>query len=214
MRLKLLALLAVLALVGLGSHQALASIEGPPQGEPASVANQDGEEIAQISVSEVQDPFEDFGEFSEPDPNTRYVAYEITVDNTGERPFEFSPYDIFIVDSAGRTYGSTYVGVDDDFAEDNPELEERNMSPGEDTSGLLYFVIWEDAEITDVLYQSSANDTSVLVSIADLGSGRAATGGTHEHEEASPAADEDEDSSGASVDVKVDDDEEDATPES
>lgn len=229
MRLKIFAILAILALVGAGGSRALASVDGPAQGEPASVVSLEGEEIATISVTDLQDPFEEYSDFTEPEEGARFVMVAIEVENTGDRPFEVSPYRFFVRDTLGRTYGSGFLSVDDDFEEENLPLEDRNMSSGETHSGVLYFVVAEDAVLSDVLYQSSDNDTSVLISIADLNESEAGGGGGGSDDEATPdddaAADEDDSSSaddedsddntGSDVDSDdSDDDDAESTPES
>lgn len=230
MRLKLFAILALLALVGAGGGRALASVSGPEQGEPQAIVDIEGNEIAALTVTDLVDPFEEYGEFTEPEEGTRFVLATIEVENTGERPFEFSPFDIFVRDTLGRTYGSTFVSVEDDFEEENPELEDRNMSSGETHSGVLYFVVAEDAELSDVLYQSTGNDTSVLNSIADLSSGGAPAddAAAGDDADATPATDDADaaDDAGTDTDADADaeetveadddaaDDDADATPES
>ena len=177
MRLKVIAILALLALVGaagLGGSRALASVNGPAQGDPASVINFDGDELATITVTDIQDPFEEYSEFSEPEEGTRFVMAQIEVENTGERPFEFSEFDVYVRDTLGRTYGSTFISPEEGFEEENPPLEGSNMGSGDTISGALYFVVFEDADLSDVLYQSTGNDTSVLISIADLNESEAA----------------------------------------
>jgi hypothetical protein len=216
MRLKLFAILAILALIGAGGSRALASVNGPDQGEPASVVNFDGDELATITVTDLQDPFEEHSEFSEPEEGTRFVMAQLEVENTGERPFEFSEYDVYVRDTLGRTYGSTYVSPEEDFEEENPPLEGSNMGSGDSISGALYFVVFEDAELSDVLYQSTGNDTSVLISIADLNESEAGGGDdTDAGDDATPDSDDadtgdddaaaDEDDSSSADDEDADD---------
>lgn len=201
MRLRLLAILAILALVGASGSQALASVNGPAQGDPASVINFDGDELATITVTDLQDPFEEYSEFSEPEEGTRFVMAQIEVENTGERPFEFSEYDVYVRDTLGRTYGSTYVAPEDDFEEENPPLEGANMGSGDSISGAIYFVVFEDADLSDILYQSTGNDTSVLISIADLNESEAGGGGSDDAD----AGDEDATPDGDDADTGDDD---------
>jgi len=214
LKLKLFAILALLALVGAGGGRALASVSGPAQGEPQAIVDLEGKEIAALAVTDLVDPFEEYSEFTEPDEGTRFVLVTVEVENTGERPFEFSPYDIFLRDTLGRTYGSTFISVEDDFEEENPTLEDRNMSSGETHSGVLYFVVAEDAELSDVLYQSRGNDTSVLNSIADLSSGDSGPAPAEDQtddaaDDATPA-DDDADAADDGDDDAGDDDEADA----
>jgi hypothetical protein len=210
MRLRFIAILALLALVGaagLGGGRALASVNGPEQGEPASVLNFDGDELATITVTDVQDPFEEYSEFSEPEEGTRFVMAQVEVENTGERPFEFSEYDVYVRDTLGRTYGSTFISPEEGFEEDNPPLEGSNMGSGDTISGALYFVVFEDAELSDVLYQSTANDTSVLISIADLAESETGSAGGDD-EDAGTGGDEatpDDDAAATEDDSSADD---------
>lgn len=214
MRLRIVAILALLALIGAGSGRALASVDGPAQGEPAAVYDLEGNEVATFTVTDLQDPFEELSDFFEPEEGTRIVLAEIEVENTGERPFEFSEFDLYVRDTLGRTYGSTFVSATEDFEADNPELEGSNMGSGDTVSGVLYFVVVEDAELSDVLYQSNANDVSVLVSIADLNPSDGAAG--DDDAAADDSAADDDDNDGSADDENADDDSDDAeaTPES
>ena len=212
MRLKVIAILALLALVGaagLGGGWALASVNGPAQGDPASVINFDGDELATLTVTDIQDPFEEYSEFSEPEEGTRFVMAQIEVENTGERPFEFSEFDVYVRDTLGRTYGSTFVSPEEGFEEENPPLEGSNMGSGDTISGALYFVVIEDADLSDVLYQSTGNDTSVLISIADLNESEAAPAGGSDDEDADTGDEDatpDEDDSASADDEEAADD--------
>jgi hypothetical protein len=133
---------------------------------------------------------------------------QLEVENTGERPFEFSEYDVYVRDTLGRTYGSAFVSPEEGFEEDNPPLEGSNMGSGDTLSGALYFVVFEDAELSDILYQSSGNDTSVLISIADLTESEASGGDTGDDAEADEedATPEGDDAGTGDDDAAADDD--------
>src|SRR5688572_5935934 len=97
MRRVMLVLAVMMAILGLAGNGRVAAQEGGfgtnPIGEPVPIYNVDGDEVAQVTVDEVIDPFEDFEEFSEPAEGERFVLAAITVENTGERPYEFSQDD-------------------------------------------------------------------------------------------------------------------------
>lgn len=165
----------VLALVGFGGlgarAQALAqdgAAFGSNQiGDTVTVVNAEGDPIAEVSVTEVIDPFEDYDEFSAPLEDERFVLAVIEIENTGERPFEFSHYDFYILDSLGRASSSNFSSRTEDSIEEYPDLVSTDMNAGESVSGAILYRVAADAELVQ-LYYSFYSDVSHLYLLADL----------------------------------------------
>lgn len=143
------------------------SIAANPVGEPVTVYNAQADEAAQFTVTEVVDDFEDYAEFYEPQRNERYVFVAVEIENTGERSYEFLPYDLFLLDSVGELHSQGFVQRSDSSMVDIPELAEADMLPGESVSGGMVFVVPNDAELVQVVFLPY-NDVRQLYLLADL----------------------------------------------
>jgi len=164
-----------LALVGFGGlggrAQAFAQDDdafGSNQiGDTVTVFNAEGDPIAEVTVTEVIDPFEDYEEFSAPLEDERFVLALIEIENTGERPFEFSHYDFYVLDSLGRAASANFSSRTEDSIEEYPDLVSTDMNAGETVSGAIVYRVAADAELVQ-LYYSFYSDVSHLYLLADL----------------------------------------------
>lgn len=207
MRRALLVIAVLLAITGLAGNGRVAAQEGGfgtnPIGEPVPIYNVDGDEVAQVTVDAVIDPFEDYEEFGEPAEGERFVLAAITVENTGERPYEFSHYDFYLIDSLGRAGSANFVSRSEDSIDEYPDLESTNMNGGETVSGAVLYRVAEDAELTQ-LYYSFYGDIPQLYTLADLSGGAGGAdaddddGGNDDADE-TPVADDAGDSDAAAI---------------
>jgi len=156
---KLSLIATILILLGVGATVTVAQEEDTPRpvgthpiGEALTVYDSDGEEAAQITATEFTDPFEDYSEFSEPDRNERFVFFAVEVGNTGERPYEFQPYNFSVLDAQGILYSVGFIVRTDQSTVDLPDLEEANMLPDESLAGGIGFRVPADAELTQLVY--------------------------------------------------------------
>ena len=118
------------------------------------------------------DPFEDYEEFGEPADSERFVLAAITVENTGERPYEFSQYDFYLLDSLGRAGSANFVSRSEDSIEEYPDLESTNMNGGETVSGAVLYG-WPRTPTWTQLYYSFYGDVpAALRAGRPLGRGR------------------------------------------
>ena len=126
---------------------AAGSSDVPTVGDAVPVYDTDTlDAIAEITVEEITDPFEDYGQYSEPEDGTRIVAVEFTIENLVQNDSLDAPiYDLSLQTTQGLLYRSTYVGLDDDT--DITELENDDILGGESATGTLFYVLAEDDEI-------------------------------------------------------------------
>lgn len=210
MRHAMLIVAVVVALAGLAGSGRVAAQDGGfatnPVGEPVTIYNVDGDPVAEVTAEEVIDPFEDYEEFGEPADDERFVLAAITVENTGDRPFEFSPYDFFLLDSLGRASPSTFVSRTDDSIDEYPDLESTNMNSGETVSGAVLYRVAADAELLQVYY-SFYDDIPQLYFLADLSGGATGAGADDEDDRNTEDDDQDERTPDAT------DDEDERTPD-
>lgn len=134
----------------------------PAAGDEVQYVDEDGDEIAIASVTNVTDNFDDFDEFFTPDEGTRYIAFEIGVRSTGDE-LEVNPYDFSLLTSDGFLYSTAFVSREDDATP--PELEDTEVEEGDAISGLIFFSVPEDAELDRLVWQP---ETGRLLILADL----------------------------------------------
>lgn len=165
----LVLILSLLSTVGMAAAQQTPTtpVGANPVGDPATVYASDGTEAAQVTVTDVTDPFEDWAEYYDPQVGERYIVVKIEIENTGERPFAFEPYEFQLLDSVGRLYSGFYSFRDAASVVETPDLEAASMLPGESIVGALNFTVPEDAGISQIVYMFY-QDVQHLYLIADL----------------------------------------------
>jgi len=175
-----IALLLSVSLFAMASAQETTGtpVEGNPVAQPLTVYSAQGDEAAQITVTEVVDPFTDWLSHGKPQQDERYVLLTAKIEVTGKRPFEFEPYSFYLLDSLGRLYSlsSGYIPRSDQSKLINPDLERGNLLPGESVSGAVSYRVPADAKLTHVVFMSYA-DAQFLYFLADLSEKTAAESG-------------------------------------
>lgn len=100
-----------------------------------------------VIVATLQDPYA--GEIqapSDPPSGVRFVAAEVVIDNGSSQALNFTPADIRLVDASGIEYrGGAAAGTE-------PFLGVRNLNGGDRSRGWVWFIVPEDAEITELVY--------------------------------------------------------------
>lgn len=89
---------------------------------------------------------------------------ELTIENTDpdDDAFEVQSYPFQITDANGFVYTSAFVSRDEDA--EPADLENADIEPGEETNGLVFFAVPEDAEL-GILYD---NTSDRILPLADL----------------------------------------------
>ena len=138
----------------------------PLVGTAVQYLEEDGTEIAIVTVVDLIDPFEDYEEFAAPDPDTRYVAIEVRVESTGDE-VDVEPFDFGLQTVDGFFFGDTFVSRDPAAGDDRPELEITEVEEGDEVSGLLFFAVPEEAELARVLWQPESGRLLVLADLRE-----------------------------------------------
>jgi Domain of unknown function (DUF4352) len=150
-------------------------------GTPVSVIGSTGQEVAQVTVNAVADPFEGFDEFSAPPRGSRYVLLDVTVKNTGGQVLSVAPTDFWVTDDQGfvlQTAFATRVDVS------LPDFDYLDLQPGEEQHGAIVYQLLAGIPVVQVSYGDGYTHLAV---VADLSAGPAGPAGTPQAE-ASPAA--------------------------
>lgn len=139
------ALLIVCSMV-MGGALAPRSVLAQEVGDTATVVDLDGNDLAEATVEDIIDPFEDFEQ--EPEPGLRFISIELTFGNIGEEVIELDPRNIGIVDDSGIIY----TDVDVDRTDDIESLEAMDIEPGDDVTGGLEVGLPEDAAVAQIIW--------------------------------------------------------------
>ncbi|MGD9712325.1 MAG: DUF4352 domain-containing protein [Thermomicrobiales bacterium] len=138
----------------------------PAPGEPVTVVASDGSVIAEITVSDVQNPFTAFDQSSPPQRGSNYVLVTVSVTNPGPRPMRLDPNAFLVVDVEGFVYRP--VGI---RREETPPADLAYTDPfaagGSVTGGLGYQVLSGIGLETLVFVPASDR----LVELATIGNG-------------------------------------------
>ncbi|HEV2107640.1 MAG TPA: DUF4352 domain-containing protein [Thermomicrobiales bacterium] len=136
----------------------------PVIGDPVTFVGENGEDVAVFTVEDAVVPFEDFGEFFDPEADATYIAVQLTVENVDpdDDPFELSTFDIGLQDNQGFYYFPGFVSLNDDS--EFEELEDEDLAPGDTTTGYLFYAIPEDNEPVRLFYSPIGR----LLQLADL----------------------------------------------
>lgn len=137
----------------------------PAVGDAVAYVNEQGDEVAQITVDEIIDSYEEYEEGYDPERGTRYVAVRFTVEATGEDPVPVEIYDLSLVDSQGFWIGYDSVYRTAEQEADDPPLEDTELAPGDSVTGLVFFVVFEENDVDQVIWQPEGDR---LIPVADV----------------------------------------------
>ena len=132
----------------------------PAVGTEVPYLDENGEEIAVLTVRELTDPFDDLAEGSAPEEGSRYVAVEIAVRATGET-IEPEPFDFGLQTADGFFFSRASV-TREISSSDVPDLETIPVDIDDEVSGLVFFQIPADAEPSRLLWQPETGRLLVL----------------------------------------------------
>lgn len=132
-------------------------------GDPFLYVDGDGVERASITVSAIEDPFEDYAEGYEPAADARYVLLTVVFENVGPGPFETRPDQITVQDTDGFIWSSASVERGEDVT--TPDLRSVEMGPGDRVSGVVAFQVPDGAELARVLFQPESSRLLVLADV-------------------------------------------------
>lgn len=152
-------------LLSLGSVDADPAL-GPEPGSEVAYQIPDEMSDGLISVTEIEDPFDDFPEGREPQDGARYVLVTITVENTGSAPLSIGPSDMLIQDGDGYLWSYASVPRGDDIA--IPDLQSQELAPGSRISGVVGFQIPMDSVVSSILLQP---ENGRIIALAQLDAG-------------------------------------------
>lgn len=136
----------------------------PAVGDTVSVVDTRGNEFVTATVTEVIRPWEDYGEFEEPDRGTEYVAFLIEFENTSDSGVEIDPFRFILQDAQGFGFSRAFAQGEED-AELAPLSDATEVEGGESLEALLVFNVFEGQDLAHLFWQP---DSDRLVTLAQL----------------------------------------------
>jgi hypothetical protein len=154
----------------LGAIVLAIGIAAPAAAQDDAVPFQDvaGTTLGTILIREVADPYTEFEPTRPPVEGTRYALLTVTFEAAEDQPFPTDPRQIQLQDANGYLYGPAGVPRPADSV--SPDLQSQTLSPFDRVSGVVGYVLPEDASIVRIVYRG---DGSRLVPITEPGDGGA-----------------------------------------
>jgi hypothetical protein len=119
-----------------GPSDAPAPRHGSPLGAQVTVDGFPGA-VGSVTVSRADSWTRSARPLSDPPREGAYVEVRVSARSVGTEPFDFYPFDFYLVDAAGHRYE---YGAGNGWAEYSPdEVEGGRIRPGEEVSGALLF---------------------------------------------------------------------------
>lgn len=137
----------------------------PAIGDEVRYITESGSEVARLRVSEVVLPWEEYGEYYEPDPGTVYIAFVIEITNLGSRGNLIVRGDDFRVqDVDGFFYSRSWTDAEDG-AEIVPTESEVAIGPDETGELVAVYGVLEGVQLSHFFWQP---DYDRLITVANL----------------------------------------------
>jgi hypothetical protein len=155
-----------LALPLAGASLVAAQEAAPGIGTPVPYTDPEGVTHGTVTIDEVADPFEDFDPERPPEPGTRYVLLTVAFEAAADQTFEPQAYQVIPQDANGFLWTSGFVPRPADVV--IPDLQGQPLAPGNRISGVVGYIVPEDA-VLDRIWFSPTSDHTVL--LADLAPG-------------------------------------------
>jgi hypothetical protein len=138
----------------------------PAVGDTVSVVDNRGNEFVTATVNEVIRPWEDYGEFEEPDRGTEYVAFLIEFENVSDDPITVESFQFRLQDAQGFLFDTAFAqgaeGIDP-----VPLSEPLELDGGDSAEVLIVFNVFEDQGLAH-LFWVPENESGRLVTLAQL----------------------------------------------
>ena len=142
-----------------------------PVGATTPFVGPEGDEIGQVTVNQIIDPFQDYDPSTPPQRGNRYVLIDVTIANTGTRSLRADSGQFLLVDREGFVASPTYVALAD------PSLTEfpyGDLPSGALQSGVIGFQTLVGTEVAAVIFAPTSErhlvvaEPSVAVPAGDL----------------------------------------------
>lgn len=138
----------------------------PAVSDTVTVVDTRGNEFVTATVNEVIRPWEEFGEFEEPERGTEYVAFLIEFENLSDDGVIIAPFEFSLQDAQGFLFDTAFAqgaeGIDP-----APLSEDLAIDGGESAEVLIVFNVFEEQGLAH-LFWVPENESGRLVTLAQL----------------------------------------------
>jgi len=154
----------------LGAFIMAIGVGGPvaAQDEPVGFLDAAGTSLGTITIREFADPYTEFEPTRPPAEGQRYALLTVTFEAAEDQAFPTDPRQIQLQDAAGYLYGP--VGVPRPADSIIPDLQGQTLAPFDRISGVVGYVLPEDASVVRVVYRG---DGSRFIPISEPGTSAA-----------------------------------------
>lgn len=139
----------------------------PEIGDEVRFITESGSEVARLRVTDVVVPWEEYGEFYEPDPGTVYIAFVIEITNLGSRGNLIIRSDDFRVQDVDGFFYSRAFADAKSGAEVAPTESEVAIGPDETEEVVAVYQVLEGVQLSHLFWQP---DYDRLLTVANLDS--------------------------------------------
>ena len=110
-----------------------------------------------ISVWKMTRPYMEYGKFYQPSDGGEYIAFTVSIENTGKNAFEYYRSDFKLIDSSGNYIYPEYLGDNDQY------LDSGVVYPNKTVGGLVVFEVDKYAKNSSYTleYDNIDNETKV-----------------------------------------------------
>jgi hypothetical protein len=133
-------------------------------GDPVSVLDGDGNEMVQVTINGLADPFEGYDQTYAPPRGSRYIMLDVTVANTGPRTLTISPSDFILTDDQGFVIQSAFVSQADQTVPDFPYMD---LEPGQEQRGVIVYQLLSGVPVTNVYFGNLYDRLTVLADLSE-----------------------------------------------
>jgi len=139
----------------------------PEIGDEVRFITESGSEVARLRVTDVVIPWEEYGEFYEPDPGTVYIAFVIEIKNLGSRGNLIVRADDFRVQDVDGFFYSRAFADAGSGAEIDPTESEVAIGPDETEEVVVVYQVLDGVQLSHLFWQP---DYDRLLTVANLDS--------------------------------------------
>ncbi len=136
----------------------------PQLDDPVSVVDARGNAFVEVTVTDVIRPWEEFGEFEEPERGSEYVAFVIEFANVSDDPVTVDPFRFTLQDTQGFVYGTAFA-QGEEKAKRPPLTAAAEVDGGDRREFLVVFTIFEDQEMAHLFWQPDSDRLVTLVQL-------------------------------------------------
>ena len=132
----------------------------------ATYFSERGDPIATLKVVDIERGWQEYDEFTEPDPGVEYLAVTFEVTSVGDDNVVVEAFGFSLIDGIGRNNSSAYVQVADDS---DVELFEDDaaVAAGESTELVLIYQVFEEVPLGYFMWQPDSG-IIILVDLTEI----------------------------------------------